>query len=193
MPDDAKSKMAKYCNKYENSLRRITTLWMSKIILNISDVKTKNIFRNSERIYGKLIRMRYHLRFNEACLQHNLLPIYTNIKLHDEAAKPQQFVTEFRRNLIANENEKQRSNIHQLESALDESLQELKECQSEMRFESCILFLHRRIQTLETELTIKHTNKLCSLYGGPVCLQQSKNSYINLSDQAIPTDIQDVF
>ena len=38
--------------------------------------------------------------FNETCLNNNLLPTYTNIRLHDDATKAESFVSDFRKELI---------------------------------------------------------------------------------------------
>ena len=40
------------------------------------------------------------LQFNESCIQHKLLPVYTNVKVHDTTARDQKIVLDFRRRLL---------------------------------------------------------------------------------------------
>ena len=53
--------------------------WLSRIILKVSQVDIKHKYRELEKITIKIIKDESHLAFNLACLQNNLLPIYTNI------------------------------------------------------------------------------------------------------------------
>ena len=61
---------------------------------------TKKRVRYLEKCYFKLCKQKSSMLFNQTCIKENILPIYTNIKLHDEAAKNEPFTLEFRRRLI---------------------------------------------------------------------------------------------
>ena len=174
-------------------MNKFLIIWLSRVILKISNSGTKEILRKIERNLVKLTRTRFNLRFNETCRQHNLLPVFTNVKLHDSAAKPQDFVVSFRRKLIEHENDKHRISIADLENLHNEYLTELRDELSELRYEASIEFLYRSIAKLENELTAKHTSKLCRLYGGNLYQKQDDCSFINLSDYDIPDNIKAVF
>ena len=175
------------------TLRKFLTIWLSKCILRLMNSTTKDLFRKVERNLEKLTRTRFNLRFNETCLQHDLLPIFTNVKLYDSAAKPQEFVKSFRRKLIEHENKKHRDAIAELEVQYNSNLLKLRETLSTLRYESTIELLHRLISKLENELTVKHTNKLCRLYDGTLYVKQNIFSVVNLSNCQIPRNIENVF
>ena len=64
---------------------------------------TKSDVRRFERCAFKIVRRKCSTVFNQICLREGLLPKYTNIKLHDEAAKDEPFTLEFRRCLLRRE------------------------------------------------------------------------------------------
>ena len=61
-----------YINKY-------LSLWLSFVILEISNEEVKLKFREIERISLEIVNLSCHLSFNETCSNSNLLPTYTNI------------------------------------------------------------------------------------------------------------------
>lgn len=83
-----------------NIIKYYSAKWLSFKILDRVPNDTKQSFRKLEKSQEKLTKKRMDIEFNKNCLQHNLLPNYTNVKLHDEAARKENFVFEFRRNLI---------------------------------------------------------------------------------------------
>ena len=58
------------------------TFWMSKCILKIIPTEVKDLFRNYERNAKKLLTAHSHRKFNETCLNNNLLPNYSNIYVY---------------------------------------------------------------------------------------------------------------
>lgn len=74
--------------------------WMSFKILNFISKDTKQTFRKLEDSFEKMTKRKLDIVFNQNCLQHGLLPNYTNIKLHDEAARKEEFVLKFRQSLV---------------------------------------------------------------------------------------------
>ena len=56
-------------------------LWYSRIILNIQ-TEAKICFRKLEAAKKKLTKFKFHLEFNELCIQENPLPTYTNIYIY---------------------------------------------------------------------------------------------------------------
>ena len=67
------------------------------ILLNPQE---KAFFRKLEKVQTKIIKCKYSIIFNKTCLKENIFPRYSNLRLHDQAARNQQFTLEFRSNLI---------------------------------------------------------------------------------------------
>ena len=83
--------------------------------------------------------------------------------------------------------------IKELENEYECQLHQLEKAVSPMRFAAFQEFLHRTIAKLESELTIKHNNKLCSIYGSTICQKETRDSCINLSDCTISDDVKNIF
>ena len=77
-------------------------------ILNEHEEESKTIIRRLEKLRKKEINARFAIVFNQQCLDNNLLPAYTNVRLHNEATRRKKFTTDFRRQLIEDQlNEKE--------------------------------------------------------------------------------------
>ena len=64
---------------FESSQNKYLSLWLSFVILRISNEEIKLKFREIERISLKIVNLSCHLSFNETCFNNSLLPTYTNI------------------------------------------------------------------------------------------------------------------
>ena len=67
---------------FESSQNKFLSLWLSFVILRISNEEIKLKFRKIERISLKIVHLSCHLSFNETCLDNSLLPQYTNIYIY---------------------------------------------------------------------------------------------------------------
>ena len=56
----------------------------------------KKCIRNIEQTSKKLINSEYAVVFNKLCIKENLLPKYTNVRLHERAVQHEGFVHDFR-------------------------------------------------------------------------------------------------
>ena len=75
--------------RFESSItKKYATKWMSFTAFKYADNNEKIAFRKIERLKNKM------------------LPTYTNVNLHDGAARNEEFVLEFRLNLIKRQIEK---------------------------------------------------------------------------------------
>ena len=103
-------------------LKNIIIKWLSRIVLknNVIPTNTLHIYRKLERTALRLASARAHISFNETCINNNLLPNYTNIRLHDNAVRAQPFVKDFREELILNQITKQTNEIDELSTQLVE-------------------------------------------------------------------------
>ena len=73
---------------------------MSFTAFKYADNNEKIAFRKIERLQNKIIKQKCHLQFNETCIVNKMFPTYTNVNLHDDAARNEEFVLEFRLNFI---------------------------------------------------------------------------------------------
>lgn len=122
----------------------ILIYWLSFVILRTSSTEIKQLYRKLEKTNIKIIKTRCHLQFNKTCLLNGLLPTYTNVRLHDDAARNEVFVLEFRKNLIERQVCQQKECI----SSLSEECKNLRRqfCQlinSPLRFKAFMFFPNR--------------------------------------------------
>ena len=153
----------------------------------------KKTIRKYEHTNRKLIKAEFALRFNEQCLNENVLPTYTNIKTHDPAVREEAFTKNFRKELIFNQIKLKKDVINKL-------MEEKKELEDE--FSQVSLPPDVREKILEhlatSEENSKHSNKvkigkkLSKLYGGLLCTPENKDRFVNLSKVDL-TDAQKEF
>ena len=63
----------------ETLRNKFTAKWLSLCILRTSNTGIVKEYRKLENSKIKLVKAISHQKFNETCLQHSLLPKYTNI------------------------------------------------------------------------------------------------------------------
>ena len=69
--------------------------------------EAKKLIRKLESTNKKLINANSAAVFNRECLNNNLLPTFTNVRVHSEATRRKKFTIDFRRKLLENQlNEK---------------------------------------------------------------------------------------
>ena len=67
--------------------KEYATKWMSFTAFKYADNNEILAFRKIERLQNKIIKLKCHLQFNETCIINKMLPTYTNVNLHDDAAR----------------------------------------------------------------------------------------------------------
>ena len=80
----------------------------------------KRIIRSIESISRKIINNEAAVTFNEQCILNNLLPKYTNIKVHDEAVRRDGVTLDYRRNLVLLQIKQKTKTVDLLKRRLDE-------------------------------------------------------------------------
>ena len=130
-------------------MNNIVLLWYSKIVFKLQPDEIKLKFRQLETQKKKVLKIKLHLEFNRICLKEDLLPIYTNFKLHDAEARDEEFVHTCRRSLIERQIVQQQSDIERLEEecvTLDSQLR--TSLNSQFRYDALHLFLQRTLNTI---------------------------------------------
>lgn len=72
---------------------------LNEVLSNYS-AENKILIRNIENVRKKINNCEHAVMFNSTCIQENLLPSYTNIRLHDQAVQQRCFTKEFRVQLV---------------------------------------------------------------------------------------------
>lgn len=178
-----------------NKLKDIISYWLSKIILKICNNEILTKFREIEKRNEKLIETRSHRLFNLCCINNGLLPSYTNVTLHDAAARTEDFTREFRKKLVLRQVEEQSDKIALLECEIKKLKNEfsMNYSLSELKLAAFWNFLERTSFNKEMQLRAKHNEKLCKLYGGPICMKRERQCFINLSNIEIKSEIAQIF
>ena len=143
--------------------------------------------RELEKVSLKLAKSDCCVLFNGICLSENILPNYTNINLHDDAAKREPFTLKYRRHLVQRELDVAKERRTKLEQELNERTVSLRDTMDENIFEEISSTINSNVQKLVTDTKLKMLKKLRTLYKNPIVLpDDSGDSFVNLSDY-IPT------
>ena len=141
----------------------------------------RKLVRRLEKCGLKLVREMCCVKYNEVCLRENILPKYSNIKLHDSTLRNEPFTLEFRRRLIQRELDNAKKKIDNLET-------EEKQLKSTINGVVSPDIIPSILQTIESN-NAKHgiqcrenmMKKLSRLSGHEIFLPEECNRYINLS------------
>ena len=112
-----------------------------------------------------------------------MLPTYTNVNLHDGAARNEEFVLEFWLNLIKRQIEKKYPvSSKNISPELTSARQDLKNtCRSAIRYAALHCYLERLKQRTDEATKVTQNRKLCTLYGGHILMKETKDLVVNLS------------
>ena len=98
---------------------------LGSLIFNLPSERRKSV-RELEKVSAKLIKQKCSLLFNSTCLKEDILPTYSNIKLHSQAARKEPFTLKYRRNLVEREVQNAKANIETLEKDHSERIASLR-------------------------------------------------------------------
>ena len=149
-------------------------------------VEQKKILRKIENLNKKIINAENAVIFNSVCIKENLLPTYTNIRLHDRAVQHAQLTSDFRKKLLEEQILSNQTKSNNLKIELHQYIQ---------LFEAFDIssVLRARTQELLQSLITAYGNarqtgvlkKLTKLYGGTLALPAPTARYINLSSYVL--------
>jgi len=177
-----------------NSLKVLSAECLSYFILNISPHHIVSSYRNLERCSLKIVNYKCHLSFNETCINNNLLPTYTNVKIHDDAATSERFVIDFRLKLVERQIDEQKALIHSLQSKYNEELQRFRALVGcELKVSPYLVLLDRVAKRKSSQLQEIQRSKLSRMYGAHILLKQNVDSVVNLSGIDLDPEILNIF
>ena len=153
-----------------------------------ADNNEKIAFRKIERLQNKIIKLKCHLQFNDTCIINKMLPTYTNVNLHDEAARNEEFVLEFRLNFIKRQIEeisgklkKKKKKKKNISPELTSVKQDLKNTRRRaIRYAALQCYLERLKQRTGEATKVTQHRKLCTLYGGHILMKETKDFVVDL-------------
>ena len=168
--------------------------WLSITSFKHAREEEKSAFRKVERLSEKVIKIKSHLEFNKTCIINKLLPTYTNVNLHDDAARREEFVLEFRMNLVRRQIEELSDKLRSIEPELVTAKLDLRNaCHSDLRHAALGCFLSRLEKRIEETTRISQHRKLCHLYGGHLCMKETRDSVVNLSRVILDNELREIF
>ena len=149
----------------------------------------RKLARKIENLEKKIINAKLAVSFNRKCIQENLLPKFTNIRLHDRAVQQKRFTLDFRRKLLYEQIEQKQDQLKNLTAELDKAMDDFRSCNiaTSLRdnFERALQHsLSMHANATETRVT----KKLSRLYGGKMLLPENTDGYVNLSDFSLSAD-----
>ena len=161
---------------------------MSFTAFKYADNNEKIAFRKIERLKNKIIKLKCHLKFNDTCIINKMLPTYTNVNLHDEAARNEEFVLEFRLNFIKRQIEeisgklkKKKKKKKNISPELTSVKQDLKNTRRRaIRYAALQCYLERLKQRTGEATKVTQHRKLCTLYGGHILMKETKDFVVDL-------------
>ena len=63
---------------------QVLSQWLSKVILKTCNQESKLTYRKFEKLKIRITNERFHLQFNLACINNDLLPTYTKLLIVKE-------------------------------------------------------------------------------------------------------------
>ena len=88
-------------------------------IINTVPDSIKKTFNKIQKLNRKLSKAKTAVLFNDICLKENILPKYSDVKLHDHRAKKQPFTETFRRNLVEHQLNQKQTQVSELQQKVD--------------------------------------------------------------------------
>ena len=146
----------------------------------------RRVIRNLESIKRKLNNCHNAVMFNSTCIKENLLPTYSNIKLHNEAVQHSRITENFRRNLVKQQLDEKTELLAHLKRELDRVETEFTNLNISQELRNEVNHALGTIIEKHSELTqTKTIKKLSNLYGGHLALPKPSDSFINLSSKIL--------
>ena len=132
-------------------------------VLDLLPEPTKQTFNRIQKLNRKLSKAKQAVLFNETCLNENILPNYTNIRIHDQRAKKQPFTEAFRKSLVEHQLKLKKEQVSELKQKLSILYDSFNESQIDKGTKDRLLsYLDEKVENAEhcdkESLRWKHKN-----------------------------------
>jgi hypothetical protein len=159
---------------------------VGQILQQINNQEFSCNLRSLEKLNKKLINKQHALSFNLTCIKEKLLPHYTNIRLHDPAARHETFTKEYRVNLMERQAEQCLAESEYLQQRTQELRTSIVTEASGHELKNVALNLLDDILNQYHRTTLHRINmKLSRLYKGSICIKEQRDCYLNLSSHKL--------
>ena len=135
----------------------------------------KKAIRDLEKVSMKLCKSECSVLFNSLCVKEKLLPNYSNINLHDEAAKREPFTLKYRQLLVQRELDNAKAKMSSLGRDQTERIASLRTTMDKNILEPILTTIENNVNNLETENKLKMSSY--TLTEHDCHLQSSVNKY----------------
>ena len=163
-------------------------------LLHTVPEKLRNLYRKYESHSKKLINCEWSTNFNEICLQEEILPNYSRLRLHDPAVANTSKTTEYRKYLVEKELRDKEKHSHKLKQQRDNLRVEIDsfECNSNLKV-VIDEALNGILGNYWNIVKVRRVKKLNTLYHGrivnhkdeSICIRNKVDSFVNLSDHQL--------
>ena len=154
----------------------------------------RRLYRKYEAYCKKEVNNEWSKKFNEICLQEDILPNYSRIQLRDPAVSNQSKNLNYRRYLVKKEiedKEKQKYQLEQQRNNIRETIDSFT-CSNEKKL-SIDKALSDIISNYYNVVKVRTVKKLNTLYHGKIvtnndksiCIKEKVDSFVNLSDHQL--------
>ena len=163
-----------------------------ELIWNLSPPHRATV-RRLEQISKKIVNTEAAVNFNHVCLQEDLLPIYTNIRTHDEAVRQSKETLAYRRQLVTRQLNIKKEELIQLRQRLQDMENEWTSLNIEDDRKAEIYHqLQLNIQQHKETTMTRTKRKLVRLNGGSLKYPTPPSGYINLTTKILSTDEEEL-
>ena len=160
----------------------------NEILINLNNNLRKTV-NKIIKTQNKLSKCENAVTFNGLCLKEDLLPKFTNIKLHDPATRNEAFTKEFRRKLVQHQIEKKETQYTELRRKLNNLYEELNTSDLDENVKRDLyICLDEKTENCNHAHKVRIAKKLSRIYGGNINLPQQKQGYVNLSSVQLTTE-----
>ena len=158
-------------------------------LIHSLDEPVKYEVRRFEKCLIKLTKLKLSCVFNETCLHENILPKYTNINLHDEAAIEEEFTNDFRRKLVQRQLDTGKTKLVEVKQEIAERHAKLEEyIEDNISRTNIIDQVQRNAERIHQKTQATMLKKLQGIYGSTLLLPEQKQCYVHLSDRVLTPD-----
>ena len=152
--------------------------------------EARTLVRKIENISKKINNCDIAVVFNTMCIKENLLPKYTNIRLHDRAVQQKTFTNDFRKKLVEEQSQLKKTQAKALRAVLAETILLYEEFTVDHDLKQRTLTALNSIAASHLQVgQTRIMKKLSRLYDGPLAIPKPQDSFINLSSVVL-TDAQ---
>ena len=142
----------------------------------------RSVVRRYENEAKKLNNAKHAVVYNELCVQENLLPKYSNIKLHDRAVQHEDFVIDFRKRLTTEQLSRKKEHLTKLTEDVAKCRADFDQLdvnpEAKRKISDCLSAILSDHVELARSRVLK---KLSDLYKGDICIPKEAKGFVNLS------------